>query len=265
VNLLELHGLSVQFGALRAVSDVELAVPEGAFVGLIGPNGAGKTTLIDAVSGIVPSHGAITFDGDRIDQLRAFRRARQGLARTFQSVELFDDLTVRENLLTAAEPSSLASMLGALVRYRAQAGPDAVVDETLDLLEISDLADQLPGALSLGQRKLVTVGRAMAGRPRLLLLDEPAAGLDTDESLALGKRLRDVARTGVSILLIDHDMGLVLNVCDYIYVMEFGQVIAAGTPQEVVGDPRVITAYLGEEGETLIEKGETLGEKVVTR
>jgi branched-chain amino acid transport system ATP-binding protein len=105
----------------------------------------------------------------------------------------------------------------------------------------------------------------MAGRPRLLLLDEPAAGLDTDESLALGKRLRDVARTGVSILLIDHDMGLVLNVCDYIYVMEFGQVIAAGTPQEVVGDPRVITAYLGEEGETLIEKGETLGEKVVTR
>ena len=260
--LLELRGLTVRFGALTAVGGVDMSVDEGALVGLIGPNGAGKTTLIDAVSGIVPAEGAITFCGERVDHLRAHRRARRGLARTFQSIELFDELTVRENLLTAAEPSTLASTLASLVSSRSAAGVMTIVDETLELLGIGEFAERRPGELSLGQRKLATVARAMAGRPRLLLLDEPAAGLDTHESLALGVTLRDVANTGVSILLVDHDMGLVLNVCDSIYVMEFGGVISSGTPQEVANDPRVITAYLGEEGDKLIAHGETLIDEV---
>ena len=262
---LELRGLTVRFGALTAVDGVDMTVDEGAFVGLIGPNGAGKTTLIDAVSGIVPAEGAITFCGERVDHLRPHRRARLGLARTFQSVELFDELTIRENLLTAAEPPTVASTLASLVRSRSQAEAMTVVDETLELLGISEFAERRPGELSLGERKLATVARGMAGKPRLLLLDEPAAGLDTDESLALGVTLRDVADTGVSILLVDHDMGLVLNVCDSIYVLEFGAVIASGTPQEVANDPRVITAYLGEEGDKLIAHGETLIDEVVSQ
>jgi len=263
--MLELRGLTVRFGALRAVNHVDLSVDEGALVGLIGPNGAGKTTLIDAVSGIVPAQGEILFDGERIDHLRAHRRARAGLARTFQSIELFDELTVRENLLTAAERSSIASGLGALVGSKTKAGAATIVDDTLNLLGIVELADDFPSRLSLGQRKLATVARAIAGQPKLVLLDEPAAGLDTDESLALGATLRDVAKTGVSILLVDHDMGLVLNVCDYIYVLEFGEVIAAGIPQQVANDPRVITAYLGEEGESLVAHGETLIDEVIPR
>jgi branched-chain amino acid transport system ATP-binding protein len=265
VSLLELRGLTVRFGALRALNHVDLSVDEGALVGLIGPNGAGKTTLIDAVSGIVPARGEILFGGERIDHLRAHRRARRGLARTFQSIELFDELTVRENLLTAAERSSIASGLRALIGGKTKAGAATIVDDTLNLLGIADLADDSPSRLSLGKRKLATVARAIAGQPKLVLLDEPAAGLDTDESLALGATLRDVAKTGVSILLVDHDMGLVLNVCDYIYVLEFGEVIAAGIPQQVANDPRVITAYLGEEGESLVAHGETLIDEVIPR
>jgi ABC-type branched-subunit amino acid transport system ATPase component len=265
VAQLELRGLTVRFGALTAVDGVDMSVDEGSFVGLIGPNGAGKTTLIDAVSGIVPAEGAITFCGERVDHLGPHRRARRGLARTFQSVELFDELTIRENLLTAAEPSTIAATLASLVRSRSKAEAMTVVDETLELLGISEFAERRPGELSLGERKLATVARGMAGKPRLLLLDEPAAGLDTDESLALGVTLRDVANTGVSILLVDHDMGLVLNVCDSIYVLEFGAVISSGTAQEVANDPRVITAYLGEEGDKLIAHGETLIDEVVAQ
>ena len=242
-TVLATTGLSVHFGGVRAVDEVDVVVEEGQLVGLIGPNGAGKTTFVDAITGFVRYTGRAELDGRDLAGMPPHARARRGLARTWQSTELFDDLTVRENLMVAAErPSWLA--LAARAR-RAAAGDDAASSEALELLEIGSLADAMPSELTQGQRKLVGVARAIAMRPRLLCLDEPAAGLDTHESGELGRQLRQIADAGTATLLIDHDMGLVLAICDRIIVLEFGKVIAAGSPDEVRRDPLVVKAYLG--------------------
>jgi branched-chain amino acid transport system ATP-binding protein len=164
--------------------------------------------------------------------------------RTFQSVELFDDLTVEENLAVASQPPSLLAALGRVFTGGGETRT-ADVSWALSVTELEDVADRYPAELSHGRRKLVGVGRALARRPSLLLLDEPAAGLDTDETLALGRRLRTLPDHGVSVLLIDHDMGLVLSVCDRVIVLDFGNLIAAGTAAEIRADPRVVEAYLG--------------------
>ncbi len=246
--LLEVTGLTVQYGPVRAVDGVDLRVDEGQIVGLIGPNGAGKTTMIDALTGFVPSTGSVTFSGATLDGSPAHRRARAGLGRTWQSLELFDDLTVRENLQVAAETPSFGGLLLDLVRpTRARDGSG--VDFALDAVGIRDLADRLPTEISHGQRKLVSTARALAGRPRLVLMDEPAAGLDQDESRALAMELRALRDdSGITILLVDHDMALVLEVCDRIVVIEFGRVIAEGTPDEITKHPEVLRAYLGADG-----------------
>jgi ABC-type branched-subunit amino acid transport system ATPase component len=245
--LLEIRDLSVRYGGLKAVDHVSLAVEPGSFVGLIGPNGAGKTTLIDAVCGLTPATGSLLLDGHEIGGLPPHRRARLGVGRTFQSLELFEELSVRENMLVVAERPRWWSVLADLVRVRPQRAAIEAVDWALDLLGLVEMADALPQELSLGQRKLVTVGRALSAKPRLLLLDEPGAGLDTQESEPLRKKLIEVTATGTSILLVDHDMGLVLGACEYINVIEFGRLIAGGTPAEVRTDERVIHAYLGAE------------------
>jgi branched-chain amino acid transport system ATP-binding protein len=250
--LLETTNLSVSFGGLRAVDAVELTVEPGRILGLIGPNGAGKTTFVDALTGFVPATGRIHFDGRDITKLRADRRVHGGLARTWQSLELFDDLTVAENLQVAAEQASFAHVVADLFRPHRPRDSQAV-DEALELLDLTSIADRLPTELSHGQRKLVGVARALASRPRLVCMDEPAAGLDTSESEALGRRLRDMVDEGVTILLIDHDMGLVLSICDYVYVLEFGRLIAQGTPAEIRGDELVLAAYLGERARREIE------------
>jgi branched-chain amino acid transport system ATP-binding protein len=243
--LLETNDLTVTFGGLVAVNAVSLHVAPGTLVGLIGPNGAGKTTFIDALTGIVPtSGGGITFGGTSLSGLPPHRRARAGLGRTWQSVQLFDDLTVRENAEVAAERTPWRSFLaGAVGRPRREL---ASVDWALGLLELGALAERLPGELSHGQRKLVGVARALADEPRMVCMDEPAAGLDSQESSLLGGTLRRIVDHGTTIFLVDHDMGLVLGVCDYIYVMEFGSLIAHGTPDEIRTNERVIVAYLGE-------------------
>ena len=236
--------LSVRFGGVRALSGVDLTVAEGELVGLIGPNGAGKTTLVDAVTGFVGYTGRVELDGRDLAGLRAHARATLGLSRTWQSSELFDDLTVRENLAVASRRPSLWETAKELVTDAPPSDAEAV-DDALELVELGWAADLMPSDLSQGQRKLVGIARAVAMGPRLLCLDEPAAGLDTGESEELGRRLRRLADGGLSTLLIDHDMGLVLGICHRIVVLEFGKVIAAGSPGAVRRNPKVVTAYLG--------------------
>ena len=241
--VLRATGISVSFGGVHAVVDVDLEVGAGQLVGLIGPNGAGKTTFIDAISGFVRSRGRVELDGDDLTALPPHARARRGLARTWQSIELFDDLTVGENLLVAAHrPSVQRTLREAMSPPRRDSSE---IDPVLELLGLQAIVDELPSELSQGQRKLVGIGRALAARPRIVCLDEPAAGLDTHESEELGRRLRGLVDAGQAMLLVDHDMGLVLGICDEVVVLEFGKVIARGAADAVRRDPRVITAYLG--------------------
>ena len=225
MTLLQTVDLSVTYGAVRAVHELSIDVDAGELVGLIGPNGAGKTTCIDAVCGFTAHEGSVVLDGVSLDGLRPDVRARRGVVRSFQQVELFDDLDVRGNLLVAAD------------------GGD--VSAAVDAFDIAHLLDRSTAALSEGERKLVGLARVLARRPRVLLLDEPAAGLDTSESHDLGARLRRVADRGVGVLLVDHDMDLVLGTCDRVHVIDRGALVATGTPEVVRRHPDVVAAYLG--------------------
>ncbi len=243
---LQAHGVRVRYGGVIANDDVSLEVRAGQIVGLIGPNGAGKTTFIDAVSGFTPFTGSLHLAGQDIGAMSPHARARAGLSRTWQSIELFSDLTVAENLQVTTDRLTARSVMWDVIAP----SRGSVVDVTwpLDLLGLADQAGVDPTTLPYGKQKLVGVSRALAGNPRVLLLDEPAAGLDTEESRALGCRLSAIAERGIAVLLVDHDMGLVLEVCDFVYVLDFGRVIAQGRPSEVRSSPLVIDAYLGTGG-----------------
>ena len=248
MTLLEVRGLTVSYGGIRANDSIDLDCGEGRVVGLIGPNGAGKTTFIDAITGFARiSDGTVVFDGTDLSRSAPSARARLGLTRTFQSLELFEDLTVGDNLLASAERSHWWSILADVVRPRRR---DAEVADrvawALDTVGLGAVVDVMPDQLSHGQRKLVSIARALAARPKLLLLDEPAAGLDPAESRALGVLMRTVIDEGISLFVIDHDMSLMLSVCDDLYVLDFGTIIAHGRPEEVRHDPAVIAAYLGD-------------------
>ena len=260
-NILETSGLTVTFGGLNACDKVDLKVPEGKFVGLIGPNGAGKTTFIDAITGYVPtSAGNAVFNGEDIGDLKPHERAQRGLVRTFQSLELFEDLSVKDNLLVAGYDTRWYSfLLDMIYMPRKDQKVEEQIEWALDIMGLNDVADAMPSDLSHGRRKLVGVARALAASPKLILLDEPAAGLDTAESQILGGHLREFLDHDMSVFLIDHDMGLVLSVCDYIYVLDFGKIIAEGTPQEIRESDTVKKAYLGEEaGEIQAQAGERM-------
>ena len=243
--LLSVMGVGVRFGGITALSGVDLEVGRGTITGLIGPNGAGKTTLFNVITGIVnPVAGRVFLDATDITAWPRHRRGRAGIARTFQRLELFTGLTVYDNLLAAWEASVPGAVLG---RHRRQ-GRERV-DSVLDRLDLGPLAGRVAGQLSTGQGRLVELGRALAVRPRLLLLDEPSSGLDQGET----EHFRDVLLGAVgredgepAVLLVEHDVALVMDICDRITVLDFGERISEGTPEEVRSDPRVVAAYLGE-------------------
>ncbi|HET6953519.1 MAG TPA: ATP-binding cassette domain-containing protein [Acidimicrobiales bacterium] len=229
---LEVSELTVRYGGVVAAHRVDLRVLPGTIVGLIGPNGAGKTSVIDAITGFVPASGAVALGGHDLSRTPTHLRVRRGLGRTFQSLELYDDLSVEENVRVA------------LYGARSE-GPDGDVARSLALTGIEGLRDRPAGALSQGERQLVSIARACAARPDVVLLDEPAAGLDTSESRWLGERIRAISGAGAGVLLVDHDVALVLGICDLIYVLDLGRVIAVGDPDEIRADRSVAAAYLG--------------------
>jgi len=231
-RLLEVADLTIRYGEVMAVDEVSLRVDAGQVVGLIGPNGAGKTTVIDGIAGFAPTRGKVALSGDRIDGLVTHRRVRRGISRTFQSLGLYDDLTVEENLDVAVLADDSGNRKGAVDRALAVAG-------------LTDLRGRPAGELSQGQRQLVSLARAYVAGPSVMLLDEPAAGLDTNESAQLGERIREIGSEGIGVLLVDHDVALVLSVCDYVYVLDVGRVIAQGSPDEIRVNREVMRAYLG--------------------
>ena len=229
---LAIRELTVRYGGVIAVNKVSLRVEPGTIVGLIGPNGAGKTSVIDAVTGFAAASGTVELAGRRLDGLAPHARVHAGLARTFQSLELYDDLSVEENVSVAALGGRRAHRSAAVARALAGVG-------------IGGLRDRPAGELSQGERQLVSIARACVADPTVLLLDEPAAGLDTAESAWLGERIRDIRDAGTAVLLVDHDVALVLSVCDHVYVLDFGAVIAEGSPEAIRSDRAVAEAYLG--------------------
>ncbi len=238
MGLLVVEEVSVQFGGLLAVDNASFSVPAGCVTGLIGPNGAGKTTLFNVITGLqTPSGGRVVLDGNDVTKRRPYRRARLGIARTFQRLEAFGSMTARENVLVALE----MRRRWAKSRYDS----DAVATELLTRVGAAKVADIRVEALPTGSARLVELARALATDPKVLLLDEPSSGLDEQETDALGVLLHELTADGLAVLLVEHDMPLVMEACTHISVLDFGHVIAQGTPAEIQADPSVQRAYLG--------------------
>ena len=230
----------MNFGGAAALSDVNITAAAGAITGLIGPNGAGKTTLFNCVTGLLePTSGRVLLEGDEITSLAPFRRARRGVARTFQRLELFTSLSVRDNIRVAGEIRGRWS--------RSKVDPRAETDEVIKLLGLTSLADRDVAEIPTGMARRVEMGRALMTRPKILLLDEPASGQDEQETEEFGELLMQLCAQGTAILLVEHDVSLVMKVCSYIQVLDFGRVIASGTPSEIQTNPAVLEAYLGED------------------
>jgi branched-chain amino acid transport system ATP-binding protein len=237
--LLEVRGVNVRFGGHAAVRDVDLDCDAGHVTGLIGPNGAGKTTTFNVITGLQDTvAGRVLLDGEDLTGAPAHQRARRGIARTFQRLEVFGSLTARENILTAAEIRKSWS------RDR-RANPRQETEAILDRVGIRAVAEERVDAMPTGLARLVELGRALATAPRLLLLDEPASGLDEAESDAFADLLLELAGEGMAILLVEHDVQLVMRVCDLIHVLDFGAILAVGNPDEIQSNQSVLDAYLG--------------------
>ncbi|HEY1653007.1 MAG TPA: ABC transporter ATP-binding protein [Acidimicrobiales bacterium] len=239
---LEVGRVSVNFGGLRALTDVSLSVDEGSVTGLIGPNGAGKTTLFDVITGMrKPTKGTVTFNGRDLRGVSPYQRSRLGVGRTFQRLELFGTLTVRENVRVAAS-------IGRRSRRRASEHTESVEETTERLLEtmhLEQVADTRADTLPTGTGRLVELARALAVRPTALLLDEPASGQNVEETKRFASVLRSLTSEGLAVLLVEHDMDLVMSVSDVVFVLVEGSILCSGTPQDIQRDPAVAEAYLG--------------------
>lgn len=238
--ILRTEDVVVRFGVLQAVSQASIEVIEGRVTGLIGPNGAGKTTLFNVITGLQePTSGKVFFEGKDITNKNPFKRARMGIARTFQKLEVFGSLSARENILVAAEQRKTWDRSGYDTKK--------VCDEILAKVGLSDVSEFMVGTLPTGTARLVELARALALNPKVLLLDEPSSGLNEEETEEMASLLKTFVDEGLAVLLVEHDMSFVMGTCEFIHVLDFGTIIATGTPSEVQADPQVQAAYLGTE------------------
>ncbi len=249
-SLLEVRDVSKRFGGVQALSAVSFEVPAGAIYGLIGPNGAGKTTLFNVLTGLdVPDAGSVLLEGQPLVGAKPHAIARAGIARTFQNIRLFANLSALENVMIGRHARGHAGLLAAMLRTRSQRTEEAAIEarafELLDYVGIAPRANELARNLSYGDQRRLEIARALATEPKLLALDEPAAGMNPTETVALRTLLERIRADGVTLLLIEHDMRLVMQVCDRVLVLDFGRTIAEGAPREIQHDPAVVAAYLG--------------------
>jgi len=251
-TILQARGIRKEFGGIVALNNVDFEVRRGSITAIIGPNGAGKSTLINVMTGVTtPTAGSISLSGTTISGLQSHEIAHLGIARTFQTAQIFGNMTVLENVMLGRHTKTGCGMLASALLLGRMRREEKAIRETsllyLDMVGLSDMAQQSAASIPIGRQRLLEIGRAIAAEPTVLLLDEPAAGLNTQETRALGELIRKIRDTGITVIIVEHDMELVMDIADEILVLNFGLRLAWGTPEEIQANPEVIEVYLGKE------------------